>query len=114
MKKAPRNRGFFYTKNNLMEAMRSTKAKIHFTFAFEAIAAPQRAPKKPPTKEAASQYKIWDWSNGIQVFKPANPETEFTKINKAETAAASFKEAHRNKSTKGLKIIPPPIWIPNL
>jgi len=44
-----------YTNHNLSDAITKTKANIHFTFVLEAIDAPQRAPKKPPTKDAANQ-----------------------------------------------------------
>lgn len=65
----------------------------------------------PPIRAIGTSKKE---SNGMLLFiirNPVIPAIEFTNMNKAETAAASFILPHAKRIIIGLKIIPPPIPI---
>lgn len=69
-----------------------------------------RAQKAPAKATTIIQVILWLICTPL-VINPAIPEIEFTKINKADTAAVCFKLPQCNNNITGLKIIPPPMPI---
>lgn len=96
---------------NLKIAISKTTAKTFRNICVFIFLLPKYPPRIPPIK--TTTIKDTEDIGKVPPFdkNPKSPEMEFTKINKAETAALFLISAQPKSKITGLKIIPPPMPI---
>ena len=91
-----------------MLAKTNTSESIYLKTFPEILMLPIYEPIIPPDIAIGTQINICGERLMPDKNIPVNPAAEFTKINKADTAAVSFISAQCSSSNRGLKKIPPP------
>ena len=91
--------------------MINTMASKYFKIFWLNFREPKYAPQIPPINAMITYANMSLLKCIPLVTCPANPDNEFTKMNRALTAAVRFMSAHFNSNNIGDKMIPPPIPI---
>lgn len=100
---------YYVVKRSLNPAIVKITANRRLMISGENFLLPKYEPAVPQTNTQATKDQAKVGKYFVALRFPARPDTEFAKINSAETAEAVFVLAHPINITSGVKNIPPPV-----